>query len=150
MKSILIASDHAGFALKEQLKTFATGLDIQFVDLGPHSEASVDYPDYAQALSKRLIELGADKNLGVVVCGSGVGVSIAANRFPQIRAVLAESEITAKLAREHNHANVLCLGSRIVGIEKAVAILKAFLTTAENEDPRHLRRIQKLGTGAKT
>jgi len=145
MKSILIASDHAGFPLKEILKIEAQGLGISFEDLGTSSEASVDYPDYANILSKRLIEIGADQNLGVLICGSGVGISIAANRFPEIRAVLAESEITARLAREHNHANVLCLGARILGRDKAVSILKSFLSAVENEDPRHLRRIQKLG-----
>ena len=145
MRSVLIASDHAGYSLKEELKKHASALGVSFIDLGTHSEASVDYPDYAQALSKKLIEMGADKNLGVLICGSGVGVSIAANRYPQIRAVLTESEIVAKLAREHNHANVLCLGARIVGIEKAIAILKTFLTTEEDMGERHLRRIQKLG-----
>ena len=145
MRTLLIASDHAGFKLKEILKTHASELGVSFVDLGTYSEESVDYPDYAQILAKRLFEMGPDQNLGILICGSGVGVSIAANRFPQIRAVLAESEEVAKLGREHNHANILCLGSRIVSPEKALNILKTFLTTAEDPGPRHLRRIQKLG-----
>lgn len=145
MKKILIGSDHAGFELKEILKTRAGELDVQFIDLGTNSLESVDYPDYANLLSNKLIETGADENLGILICGSGVGVSIAANRHPQIRAVLAESEITAKLAREHNHANVLCLGARIVTIEKAISIIKTFISTPGDQGPRHLRRIKKLG-----
>ena len=144
MKSILIAADHAGFALKEYLKNHSESLGVHFIDLGTHSEASVDYPDIAQALSKRLIEIGADKNLGVLLCGSGIGVSIAANRFSEIRAFVAESEDMAKRGREHNHANVLCMGSRLTGPEKALSILKVFLNTIEDQDSRHLRRIQKL------
>jgi ribose 5-phosphate isomerase B len=145
MRTLLIASDHAGYQLKEILKTHAEALNVKFEDLGTNSEESVDYPDYGQALAKRLIQMGPNENLGVLVCGSGVGVSIAANRFPEIRAVLAESEAVAKLSREHNHANVLCMGSRIVSAEKALSILKTFLTTSEDMGPRHLRRIEKLG-----
>jgi ribose 5-phosphate isomerase B len=145
MKTVLIASDHAGFKLKEKLKSIASELQVSFTDLGTHSEESVDYPDYAQNLSKKLIDCGPGDHLGVLICGSGVGVSIAANRFPEIRAVLCESEIVAKLAREHNHANVLCLGEKIVSTEKAISILKTFLKTAEDFGPRHLRRIEKLG-----
>jgi ribose 5-phosphate isomerase B len=145
VKKILIASDHAGFELKEILKTRASEMDVQFVDLGTGSLESVDYPDYANLLSKKLIEIGAEENLGILICGSGVGVSIAANRHPQIRAVLAESETTAQLAREHNHANVLCLGARTVTTEKAISIIKIFITTLGDPGPRHLRRIKKLG-----
>jgi ribose 5-phosphate isomerase B len=145
MRHLLIASDHAGFELKELLKLRAAQIGVTFEDLGTHSLDSVDYPDYAQALAKRLIKEGADSNLGVLICGSGVGVSIAANRFPEIRAVLAESEEVAKLGRQHNHANVLCLGSRIVNAEKAISILQTFLSTAEDMGERHVRRIQKLG-----
>jgi ribose 5-phosphate isomerase B len=147
MRSALIASDHAGFKLKEILKTKANSFGVSFIDLGTTSSESVDYPDFGYALANRLVELGADQNLGILLCGSGVGVSIAANRNPKIRAVLAESAEVATLAREHNHANVLCLGSRIVSTEKAIEIIKAFLTTAEDPGPRHLRRIEKLEKG---
>jgi ribose 5-phosphate isomerase B len=152
MRSILIASDHAGYELKEEIKKHRSSLDVSFIDLGTNSSASVDYPDFARTLCKKLIELGADQHLGVLVCGSGVGVSIAANRYPEIRAVLAESAEVAKLAREHNHANVLCLGARVgtdkvteQSLQKALGILKTFLTTPEDPGERHLRRIQKLG-----
>ncbi len=141
---LLIASDHAGFELKEKLKQRAKELSVEFQDLGTHSLESVDYPDYAQALCKELIKLGADSHLGILICGSGVGVSIAANRFKEIRAVLTENETVACLAREHNHANVLCLGARVVSEDKAIAIVKSFLTAKEDEGARHLNRIKKL------
>ena len=140
---ILIASDHAGFPLKEELKKHAKELSLEFEDLGTHSCDSVDYPDYGYALSNKLVTL-PEGSLGVLICGSGVGISIAANRNPKIRAVLAESTEVAKLAREHNHANVLCLGARIVSPEKALQILKTFLTAVPDSGERHLQRIKKL------
>ena len=128
---------------KEQLKLDSVSLGITFIDLGTHSLESVDYPDFANILAHKLLseKLG---DFGVLICGSGVGVSIAANRFPEIRAVLASNEETAKLAREHNHANVLCLGSRMISFDQAKSILKVFLTTQEDPSDRHLRRIEKL------
>ena len=141
---LLIAADHAGFSLKEKLKEKASQLGITFEDLGTHSEESVDYPDYAKLVCEKLISEN-NETLGVIVCGSGVGVSIAANRYPQIRAVLAESETVARLGREHNHANVLCMGSRIVSTDQAVAILGAFLSAKPDNGERHVRRIEKLG-----
>ncbi len=146
---LLIASDHAGFALKEKLKHKAAILGVTFEDLGTDSENSVDYPDYAKLVCEKLLR-DQNNTLGVIVCGSGVGVSIAANRYAGIRAVLAESEEVAKLGREHNHANVLCMGSRIVSEEKATAILKAFLSAQPEAGERHLRRIEKLGKEGKT
>src|SRR5690606_8456342 len=124
--SLYIAADHAGYELKENLKKNAQAFGVDFEDLGTHSCDSVDYPDYANVLAEKLN--GSDDQMGVLICGSGVGISIAANRYPHIRAVLAESEMTAQLGREHNHANVLCLGARFLSTEKAVAILKAFLS----------------------
>ena len=143
--NLLIASDHAGLELKEKIKARSSDLGVTFTDLGTHTSESVDYPDYANRLSQKLIELGADSHLGILICGSGVGVSIAANRYPEIRAVLAESPEVATLAREHNHANVLCLGSRILSPEKALATVKAFLAGQEDQGARHLNRIKKLG-----
>ncbi len=141
---LLIASDHAGFALKEALKRRAGEIGVSFTDLGTDSNQSVDYPDYATLLSRALIARGAEANLGVLICGSGVGVSIAANRNPAIRAVLAESPLVAKLAREHNHANVLCLGARIVTEDAALRILREFLLALPDAGERHARRIEKL------
>ncbi|MBU6153902.1 MAG: RpiB/LacA/LacB family sugar-phosphate isomerase [Bdellovibrionales bacterium] len=146
---LFIASDHAGFDLKAALLKRAAELKVTLTDLGPTSDASVDYPDYADLLSKTLVDheskSGSTDTLGVLICGSGVGVSIAANRHPGIRAVLAESPEVARLGREHNHANVLCLGSRIVSTDKAVEILKSFLQANPDPGERHLRRIEKLG-----
>lgn len=134
---LFIASDHAGFPLKEELKKH-----FQFEDLGTTSTESVDYPDYADLLAEKLIK--DDSAFGVLICGSGVGISIAANRYKEIRAVLAESEKVAKLSREHNHANVLCMGANIVSPELAVKILNAFLSAKPDQGERHLRRINKL------
>jgi ribose 5-phosphate isomerase B len=149
MRKILIASDHAGYELKQQLIERSALLDLQFEDLGTNSTASVDYPDYANALCKQLIadELKSHSNtppLGVLICGSGVGVSIAANRHKEIRAVLAESAKVAVASREHNHANVLCMGSRVVSIDTAMEILKAYLDAVPNLEERHVNRIKKL------
>ena len=138
-----IAADHAGFPLKEELKKHAAEFGVEFDDLGTHSLDSVDYPDYAQLVCKKMLTL-PEGSLGVIICGSGVGVSIAANRNPKIRAVLAESPIVAQLAREHNHANVLCMGARIVSTNTAKEILKVFLNAKPNMEARHVRRIEKL------
>lgn len=152
--NLLIASDHAGFDLKEQLKANASRLGVTFEDLGTMSTESVDYPDYAIKLSKRLTTLNEgiateDQKLGILICGSGVGVSIAANRFPEIRAVIAESVEVAKLGREHNHANVLCLGARMVGLELGLQIVDGFIHATPDLGDRHVRRVQKL-KGAKS
>jgi ribose 5-phosphate isomerase B len=154
MTKLLIASDHAGFDLKEQLKTNASRLDVTFEDLGTKNAESVDYPDYANLLAQKLSKLNEgkpteDQALGILICGSGVGVSIAANRYPDIRAVLAESVEVAKLGREHNHANVLCLGARMVGLELGLQIVDGFLKATPDTGDRHVRRVQKL-KGAKS
>lgn len=149
MMNLLIASDHAGFELKEALKTRANSIGIRLTDLGTFSGDSVDYPDYADTLCAKLIEIGAESHLGVLICGSGVGVSIAANRHPEIRAVLAESPEVARLGREHNHANVLCIGSRIVTLEQAVNLIRTFVGAKPDPGERHRRRIEKLKGGSK-
>jgi ribose 5-phosphate isomerase B len=155
MKKILIASDHAGYEFKEALRLKSEALmaehGYEFVDLGTHNLESVDYPDYAKALYENLSPAQKKKGslenkepFGVLICGSGVGISIKANRFPEIRAVLAESTTVARLSREHNHANVLCLGARIISVENALHILKMFLESKPDEGDRHVRRINKL------
>ncbi len=140
-KSIAIASDHAGYDLKTILAEELGSLGYEVVDLGTDGRDSVDYPDFAKALIKAVNEDRAD--LGVLVCGTGIGISIAANRHPGIRAALCHNETTARLARAHNDANVLALGARIVGIEVAKDCLKAFLTT-EFAGGRHAGRVAKL------
>lgn len=138
---ILIASDHAGVDLKTELIRELRALGYAPQDLGTHSTDSVDYPDYAHAMAK---EMQADKaEKGVLICGSGIGINIAANRHSHIRAALCQSGLEARLARQHNNANVLCLGARIVGSERAKDTLRAFLNT-EFDGGRHQRRVDKI------
>jgi ribose 5-phosphate isomerase B len=138
---ILIASDHAAVALKSELITELRALGYAPTDLGTHSTESVDYPDYAAALAKGIKEGKAER--GVMLCGSGIGMSIAANRHSHIRAALCQSGLEARLARKHNDANVLCLGARIIGSERAKDCLREFLKT-EFEGGRHKKRLEKL------
>lgn len=131
-----IASDHAGFDLKQDLLRVTSG----GVDLGTHSKDSCDYPDFAHELSRKVLE---KKCFGVLICGSGVGVSIAANRHKGIRAALCFSEEIAELARKHNDANVLCLGARFLDSANALKIFQKFMMT-DFEGGRHLRRVTKI------
>jgi ribose 5-phosphate isomerase B len=146
MIKLYIASDHAGFELKKSIVQKYS--QIQWIDLGPSTADRVDYPDYADRLCTAIhSELKSEMNahpLGILICGSGVGVSIAANRHTQIRAVLAESTEVARLGREHNHANVLCLGARIISTETAFKILDAFLKATPDLGERHVHRVQLL------
>jgi ribose 5-phosphate isomerase B len=138
---LAIASDHAGFRLKEQLKAVLEKQGVRFADLGPVDESSVDYPDFAHALASGIAE--GRYGLGVLVCGTGIGMSVAANRHPGVRAALCTESFAARMAREHNDANVLCLGSRIVGEGIAQDILTSFLE-ARFEGGRHARRVGKI------
>lgn len=142
-KTIAIASDHAGFVLKHALKTELRELGYEPLDLGPDSEASVDYPDYGYKMANALKEGKASK--GILICGSGIGISIAANRASHVRCALCHNEETAKLAREHNDANVLALGARIVDEKTAKAMVKAFLATPF-AGGRHEGRVNKLSS----
>jgi len=137
---IAIASDHAGYELKEQLKRAFN--DVAWLDLGTNSVESVDYPDFGFAMGAAITE-GRTRR-GIVICGSGIGISIAANRFPAVRAALCANATMARLSRQHNDANVLALGSRIVGFELARDCVRAFLDTAF-EGGRHQKRIDMLG-----
>ncbi len=139
---IAIASDHAGYDLKCTVKQELEARGLTVLDLGTHSAESVDYPDYGTAMA-HAIEQG-DATRGIVICGSGIGISIAANRSPAVRAALCHSGLAAKLSRLHNDANVLALGARLIGIETALDCLDAFLNT-EFEGGRHQRRVAKLG-----
>jgi ribose 5-phosphate isomerase B len=143
MKTIAIASDHAGFELKNTLKNTIEALGYKLLDLGTNSAESVDYPDYGYKLATAVSK--GDAELGVAICGSGIGISIAANRKPKVRAALCHNVETAKLARQHNNANVLALGARMVSSELAVDMLKTFLST-EFEGGRHENRVKKLGS----
>jgi len=142
-KTVAIASDHAGVNLKTTLKTDleADGYDV--LDLGTNGPESVDYPDFGFALAEAIADGRAEK--GVLVCGSGIGISIAANRNPAVRAAVVTNALTARLARQHNDANVVCFGERLVGSEVARDAMKVFLET-EFEGGRHARRVDKLST----
>lgn len=138
---LAIASDHAGFALKEYLKKNFTAVPVEWVDLGPDSTVSVDYPDFGKKLADCVAS--GEAPLGVAICGSGIGISIACNRNPKIRAALCTNSTMARVTRLHNDANVLCMGERITGTEVALDMLKAFLET-KFEGGRHQGRVDKL------
>jgi len=141
--TVALAADHAGFALKEELKSELLAMGMECLDLGTDSDASVDYPDFGHAVADAIIKGQAER--GVIVCGTGIGISIAANRVAGVRAAVCHDATTARLAREHNDANVLALGARIVGAEVAKDCLRAFLSTPFDGGERHLRRVVKLG-----
>lgn len=141
-KIIAIASDHGGFEMKAVLKEDLVKRGCAVIDLGTDSMESVDYPDFAAAVAKAIREGKAQA--GVLVCGTGIGISIAANRFPEVRAALVHDAFTARMCRQHNDANVLCMGGRTIGIEVAKDCLQIFLDT-EFEGGRHARRVDKLG-----
>lgn len=142
--SILLASDHAGFDLKADIKQALVERGLEPLDLGPGDKQSVDYPDMAGMLVQALLEGRAAR--GILICGTGIGIGIAANRHQGIRAATCCDVTTARLARAHNDANVLCLGARVIGLQVALDCIDAFLDTAF-EGGRHQRRVDKLGGG---
>ena len=139
---VAVACDHGGFALKPAVIEVLREAGLDVLDLGTDSAESVDYPDFGQALAEAVMSGRAAR--GVVICGTGIGISIAANRYPEVRAAVCHDETTARLAREHNDANVLALGARITGPEVAKDCLRAFLRTPFGGE-RHERRVDKLG-----
>ena len=141
MRKILIASDHAGFKLKETIKTYLLKKKIKVVDLGPSKLIKVDYPDYAHKLSKKI---NLNKKLtGVLVCGSGIGMEITANRYKNVRAALCYDQKSAKLSRLHNNANIITLGSRLTKKKIALKCINTFLNT-KFAGGRHTKRIKKI------
>ncbi len=143
MARIAIASDHAALGLKAELVTWLQDQGHEVADLGPDGPASVDYPDYGYKLAQAVG--GGEADFGVALCGSGIGISIAVNRVAACRCALVSEPLSAALAREHNDANVIAMGARLVGSEMAKACLTAFLTMPFGGD-RHQRRVDKLGT----
>ncbi len=139
---VAVAADHAGFALKQEVTRLLAELGLEVVDLGTHSADSVDYPDFGFRLGEAISSGAAP--VGIAVCGSGIGISIAANRHPSVRAALCHDVTSARLSRQHNDANVLALGARLIGAEVARHCVEAFLTTPF-EGGRHQRRVDKLG-----
>jgi len=138
---IVVGSDHAGFRAKETIKKYLQGAGYLVEDVGTHSEESVDYPDFGKAVGERVV--GGTGSLGIAVCGTGIGIAIAANKVEGIRAALAHDSLTARRAREHNDANVLALGGKVVGEDEAIAIVQEFLA-AQFAGGRHQRRIDKI------
>lgn len=138
---IVIAADHAGFELKEIIIKFIKELGYEVFDMGTSSSCSVDYPDYAEAVAKAVSDGTYER--GILICGTGIGMSIVANKFKNIRAALCNDLFTAKMSRLHNDSNILCMGSRVIGIGLAKEIVKTWLTTIF-EGNRHLKRLEKL------
>ena len=138
---IALASDHAAVALKAELRDWLASLGHEIADLGPDSGASVDYPDYGYKLAAHVADGKAER--GVALCGSGIGISIAVNRNPACRCARVDEPLSAALSREHNDANVIALGARMIGIEMAKACIEAFLATPFGGE-RHVRRVDKL------
>lgn len=143
-ETIAIAGDHAGYTLKQALIPHVEGLGYKVLDLGTDGEESVDYPDFGYAVAEAIEDGRVER--GILVCGTGIGVSIAANRSLDVRCGLVHDVTTARLCREHNDANVMALGARIVGLAVAKDCVEAFLKTKFSGD-RHARRVEKLNKG---
>ena len=141
MKKIFIASDHAGFKLKETIKDYLRNKKIKFEDFGPNDDNSVDYPDYAHKVARR-VKLSKN-NVGILVCGSGTGMNIAANKHKNIRAAQCFNLKSTKLSRLHNDANIITLGSRLITKKNALKFVSVFLNT-KFDGGRHLRRVKKI------
>lgn len=138
---LVVGSDHAGFELKEELAAHLRSAGHDVLDVGTTDTTSVDYPDYGAAVGRAVV--AGDGELGVACCGSGVGIGIAANKVPGVRAATVHDVTSARLAREHNDANVVCLGQRFTGIQVALDAVEAFLA-ASFEGGRHQRRVSKI------
>jgi|TARA_B110001452_G_C15102988_1_gene384546 ribose 5-phosphate isomerase B len=140
-KKICIASDHAGYKLKENIKDFLINKNISIIDLGPMNESSVDYPDFAKRVSKRIKDKKSE--VGILVCGSGTGMAISANKIKGIRAAVCYNIKSTRLSRLHNNANIISLGSRLTNKNVALKLVSIFLIT-KFEGGRHLRRVKKI------
>jgi ribose 5-phosphate isomerase B len=139
---LVIASDHAAYELKDELAEWLRSQGHDVLDLGTHGPESVDYPDFGFAIGESIA--AGDAERGIALCGSGIGISIAANRNPAVRCALVSEPLSAGLSRQHNDANVIALGARLVGPEMAKACIETFLSTPFAGD-RHARRVEKLG-----
>jgi len=138
---IVVASDHAGVGLKAQIIRVVEESGRQVRDLGPANESSVDYPDFAHLVAE--VVAGGEAQMGILICGTGIGMSMSANRHPGVRAALCHDAFTAEMARRHNDANVLCMGARVLGVGVAEQITRVFLDS-EFEGGRHQRRVEKI------
>ena len=140
-KTVCIASDHAGFDLKEYIKNHLINKKVSIIDIGPYDNKSVDYPDYAKKLGMRIKLQKSD--VGILVCGSGTGMAISANKIKKIRAAVCYSIKSTKLSRQHNNANIIALGSRLTNKKLSLKLVNVFLKT-KFEGGRHLKRIKKI------
>jgi len=140
-KKVCIASDHAGFKLKESIKNFLINKNISTIDLGPMNDNAVDYPDYAKKVSNRVKSKRSD--VGILVCGSGTGMAISANKTKKIRAAVCYNLKSTRLSRQHNNANIIAIGSRLTKKNTALQLVSIFLET-KFEGGRHLRRVKKI------
>ena len=140
-KTVCIASDHAGYNIKEAIKTHLVNRNVSIFDLGPFEEKSVDYPDYAKKLANRVRLKKSDA--GILVCGSGTGMAISANKIKTIRAAVCYNLISTRLSRQHNNANVIALGARLTKKKISLKLVEEFLKT-KFEGGRHLRRVKKI------
>ncbi len=141
MPSVIIGADHAGYTLKESIKPLLEALGYNITDAGPHNEASVDYPDYGNQVAQAVASGNYD--CGILICGTGLGMSMVANRYPEIRAALCNDLFSAIMSRRHNDANILVLGGRVVGITLAEEIVRAWATTPF-DGGRHSDRLNKF------
>ena len=140
-KKISLASDHAGFVLKEIIKKKLIRQKVKVFDLGPTTKDSVDYPDYAKKVARNVCSKRT--NIGILVCGSGTGMAMSANKFRKIRAAVCYNSVSTRLSRTHNNANILAIGSRLTNNKKALKLVNIFLST-KFEGGRHLRRVKKI------
>ena len=140
-KKVCIASDHAGYKLKEGIKNYLIVKNISIIDLGPINDSSVDYPDFAKRVSNRVKTKKSD--IGILVCGSGTGMAISANKVKKIRAAVCYNLTSTRLSRQHNNANIIALGSRLTKKSTALKLISVFLST-KFEGGRHLRRVKKI------
>ena len=140
-KKISLASDHAGFTLKEIIKKKLIKNKVKVLDFGPYNKDSVDYPDYAKKVARNISS--KKTNMGILVCGSGTGMAMSANKLRKIRAAVCYNSVSTRLSRTHNNANILALGSRLTNKREALKLVNIFLST-KFEGGRHLRRIRKI------
>ena len=140
-KKICIASDHAGFNLKENIKNYLINKNLSIIDLGPNDAKSVDYPDYAKKIGNRIKAKKSD--IGILVCGSGTGMAISANKIKTIRAAVCYNTKSTRLSRQHNNANIIALGSRLTKKSLSLKLVEIFLKT-KFEGGRHLKRVKKI------
>lgn len=139
---IALASDHGGYALKQEIMTYLDQKGLEYRDYGCYDEKSCDYPDYGIPAAKAVASGECER--GILVCGTGIGMSMAANKVPGVRAALCGDCFSAEMTREHNNANVLALGARVIGVGLALKITEIFLETPFSNEERHLRRLRKL------